>query len=623
MSWIDVPVADIITYFADTFYYFMSAAVQIGTIIGIFGICWCSVKLAFGTMEIQKAIIGTFSKFIFFLVIINLYPVICNSVRNVAVEMGMNASSKPRTVIVTEFKRFLEQLEAVVGQENDELAAELSAAIVAKQTLVDSQSNMSELQQRYRGYSVAPSSANFEDAQSRINKAQAAIDMRQENPSGNMKTVQAIKSVLKPLDAEGNLTDASNAKYYVLDLTLKDKDGNDTGYLSPNAMLRIALLSAQIMWEKEWASVVEVWEENDQKGFFSKMTKSLSFAKFPVARLFDITLVFICEIAIVLAMIFSLLQYVACIVEFTIVISVGVICIPCILMDELKDIANKVMPSILAQAVKLTMITLCMFFAVWAFLGMAMNTIGEGSGFNLTTFASVMFTILLTFALTQFGPKLALALLNGQPQLSTGELVGAMTTAAAVGGGALRAATIGSSVAQKAVPAMARGTVNRMGDLRAVTSAGKAAREQMREFGGSDSEQGRAGLKAMAGEAGYRMSQGFKSKLHGAAHRNMSSSGMGSTVGNDSSGINRFGFNDDDYVRQYPGLKSMNYGKAQDEQGRALTAKEFTNEQAKAAAERARRNMQVPEARKAAKNKNTPAKSRYEGTDAVSPDILP
>ena len=75
-------------------------------------------------------------------------------------------------------------------------------------------------------------------------------------------------------------------RYIIKDLYL-----GDTAYLSPNTMLRIAILTAQIMWEKEWTSVDEEWQANDEEGFFAGMTKAKGVASFPLRRIWDMLLV--------------------------------------------------------------------------------------------------------------------------------------------------------------------------------------------------------------------------------------------------------------------------------------------------------------------------------------------
>ncbi len=342
-TWIDAPVIDVIEYFAGTAGYFLNAAVVLGSLIAVLAILWNSIQLIFGTLEVQKFIIGIISKFAFFILILNLYPVMTAGLRHFAIGLGTEASGKPVTKLTAELTAFLKQMEEIVEQEDAELNAELAAAIAAQSRIREEGTTWKDWGSSI-GFALLgiyrPLDYDITQADARVTQAQKLIEERLKHPSDNMKTVMAIKTVLKPVDETGEPMEGNLGSAYRLDLSLKTKDSQDTGYLSPNSLLRVALLSAQIMWEKEWSSVVTEWEENDDKGFFTSMTKSLSFSKFPVARLFDMVLVFCCQIAIVLTMIFSLVQYVMCILEFTITAAFAVVLIPCLLFDGLKDIAR-------------------------------------------------------------------------------------------------------------------------------------------------------------------------------------------------------------------------------------------------------------------------------------------
>ena len=464
---------------------------------------------------------------------------------------------------------------------------------------------------------------------------------RNQHDSSQRRTLDAIRTVLAPVDKDGNeVEDLSLADKYILkNIYLNAEiDGVNVGsaYLSPNAMLRIALLAAQIMWEKEWTSVEDEWQANyvanqeDRNLLTRSLTKTKGILDFPVRRIWDMFLTFISMLAIVLAMIFSCIQYVACIVEFTIVVSVGSVCLPFILMEEFKDVAAKVMPSLLGQAAKLVMITLCMWFGLSAFLDMAITTIGEGAGFNLTTFAYVFFIIILTWTLTQSAPKLAVALMTGQPQLSMGEMVAAMGTAMAVGTAAAHGASAvaggAATLATKGVPAAVRGAVNARGTVAAMGAAGKTARDEAAVLGHGEAGQLGAGLKAMGRELQYRTDQKFKSALHGYAHMGAGGKGMGGSGGGGASGINRFGFNDDAMKNgvfvetdKERNPMSMDYGSHKNAEGYSSTVKEFTQAQREAAIGRTLGTVKPP---KTHAKTARPATSSYLGSDYEPPKML-
>ena len=633
-KWIDLPVMQVIDYFANTGVYFISIARTIGTILGLIAIIWTCLKIAFGFMETQKGVIGMIAKMLFFIFIINAYPMLCSRLKSFSSGMGTAASGTTVELVIGRLQEFLTKMDQIVKEQDEAIAGEVLAELSEDRKAIAAADIWNQgTPSTYQPERLLDDRV-FEEEVNRVTEAR-----RNQHDSSQKRTLEAIRSVLAPVDKDGNeVEDLSLADRYVLkNIYLNAEiDGVNVGsaYLSPNAMLRIALLTAQIMWEKEWTSVEAEWQENfeDNNGITKWATKTKGLMDFPVRRIWDMFLTFISMLAIVLAMIFSCIQYVACIVEFTIVVSVGSVCLPFILMEEFKDVAAKVMPSLLGQAAKLVMITLCMWFGIFAFLDMALTTIGEGAGFNLTTFAYVFFVIILAWALTQFAPKLAVALMTGQPQLSMGEMVAAMGTAMAVGNAAVRGATAvaggAATLATQGVPAAVRGSVNARGNLAALGAAGKTARDEAAALGHGEAGQIGAGLKAMGREFQYRTDQKFKSALHGYAHMGAGGRGMGgSGGGSGAAGVNRFGFNDDamkggQFIDTKTGehsTMSMDYGSHKNKDGYSSTAKEFIQAQSEAAIARTLGTVKPP---KTHAKTARPATSSYLGSDYEPPKML-
>lgn len=631
-KWIDLPVMQVIDYFANTGVYFISIARTIGTILGLIAIIWTCLKIAFGFMETQKGVIGMIAKMLFFIFIINAYPMLCSRLKSFSSGMGTAASGATVELVIGRLQEFLTKMDQIVKAQDEAIAGEVLAELSEDRKAIAAADIWNQgTPSTYQPERLLDDRV-FEEEVNRVTEAR-----RNQHDSSQKRTLEAIRSVLAPVDKDGNeVEDLSLADRYVLkNIYLNAEiDGVNVGsaYLSPNAMLRIALLTAQIMWEKEWTSVEAEWQENfeDNNGITKWATKTKGLMDFPVRRIWDMFLTFISMLAIVLAMIFSCIQYVACIVEFTIVVSVGSVCLPFILMEEFKDVAAKVMPSLLGQAAKLVMITLCMWFGIFAFLDMALTTIGEGAGFNLTTFAYVFFVIILAWALTQFAPKLAVALMTGQPQLSMGEMVGAMGTAMSMGAAAAHAASPvvkgGKALLSQGVPAAARGLVNTRGDLAALGAAGKTAMAEAAAKGHGEAGQLGAGLKAMGRELQYRTDQKFKSALHGYAHMGAGGKGMGGSGGGGAPGVNRFGFNDDAIKAdgtfanlEERGKMSMDYGSHQNERGYSSTVKEFTQAQKEAAIGRTLGTVKPP---KTHAKTARPATSSYLGSDYEPPKML-
>ena len=392
MEWIDLPVAQAIDYFTQMSGNFMDIARTLGVILCFTAICWTSVKLAFGFIETPKAVIGIIAKILFFILFLNSYWAVTEGLKRFSTETGNLASGTSTEEITAQLGEFLNTMQKAVDAQEAQIAKDVLGELTRKRSQVQASIGGTGYGSNWAGANAKILDENtFNQEVDKITQARLAA-----NQSSQVKTLAAIKSVLG--------TDGAG-RYIIKDLYL-----GDTAYLSPNTMLRIAILTAQIMWEKEWTSVDEEWQANDEEGFFTGMTKAKGVSSFPLRRIWDMLLVFITMIAVVLAMIFSLIQYVAAIIEFTIIIAVASVCLPFLFLDETKDIAGKIMPSMLAQVAKLIMITICMWYALWAFLDLALNTIAESSGFNLTTFAYVFFVITITWMLTQSAPKVAMAL---------------------------------------------------------------------------------------------------------------------------------------------------------------------------------------------------------------------
>jgi hypothetical protein len=136
--------------------------------------------------------------------------------------------------------------------------------------------------------------------------------------------------------------------------------------------------------------------------------------------------------------------------------------------------------------------------------------------------------------------------------------------------------------------------------------------------GGSRSEQGFAGLKAMGSEAMYRTGQRFKSALHGAAHSGMKGGSMGGPAGGgNGTGTNRF---HGEKGGIYNSGSDMRYGMASKDDGKgnktAMTAGEYWRKQADDAAAR---HSAVPTPRTHAKYAGMKAQSSYTGALPYNP----
>jgi type IV secretion system protein TrbL len=588
-NWIDKPFLDAIEYFSGLFAYYAETARSIGSVMCILSIVWFSVQMIFGTMEVRKAVTGIITKFILFLLVLNLYWAIVGGVKAVALKLGsMGVATESITTGMTGFMRQLEQL---VEQEDISADEELAAATAVRDKLLKDKPKFNwGPESHLQGVNVA---------ELRVAEARRRAEARRDNPDGNQKTLTAIKSILKPVGVDGETEGGNYTRQYFLDIELKSAPagGEPTGFLSPSAVLRVVILTALIMWEKEWETITTTMDEKAEKGGW--FAKAIPASNFEMHWLFDMLLTFICMLLLVIATIFALCQYAMTIIEYCIISSVAILFVPMLLFDGLKDMANKVIPAIMGLSVKLMIITLCMYYSIYAYLGLAMDVITENSSFNLQMFGYIAFTVLLTFILTQNAPQIAVTMLTGNPQLSMGELVHALGTAAALGGGAVAAA--------RAAPAFAggatRGAMNVAGNAAALHGAYTGAAGAAKEAGLSGGQQIAAGLKGMAGETGSTMKRSLARAGSDVAHAGMNGKGGRGGGSGGGAGYNRLS---DDAAHSLSkeelksgedkklGLKQHRYGSALNANGQAMTAKEFTGGRRQEAFESARKNFKAP-----------------------------
>ncbi len=557
---------------------YLMVAIQLGVILALVGIIWQCLQMVFGTLEQRKFLVNTITKWFLFLFCLTFYPAVSRGLRVFAVEMGQYVSGGSIKEITDEFGAYLDVLEKSLKTEQSDLSVTIEnlSSKVGESSFDENGNQPGVVRNSYFGsfgddyYLMETELYSAQKKKQELDSIIASIDT--DNPKGAARTINSLHSILI-------IDDTNITNKYKLDLAMKDASGNDTGFLSPNAMLRMSVIGAQIMWENTWQNdILGQWEKNAEDNWILKK----NITDFPFDRIFDMILCFICEILEVVITCIELIQYVMCIIEFVICITFGIVLIPCLLFDGLKDMAMKLIPSLLAQTVKLSMITICMFFCCYTFLDITKTIIADTNFFNIWMFCYVVFTILLTFALCSNAPKLASALLTGQPQMSMGEFV---QTAGAIAGGAV--AAVGATRA--AVGMGSRFAANRLGDVAAMAGGAVGGAENAQSH--AKSLGGKAGLGALGGVGGAigalgkRTGNRIAGGLQNAANYKGKKGGGGG--GSGGAGDNRFGMTKqgqqvsglDAIAQNKRSQHTMNYSGHTNDKNQQSSLKEYLKDQ--------------------------------------------
>lgn len=504
-NWIDIPVVNMIDYFNGNLTYYYKITLKLARLMLLLGLVWQFIQVVLGTLEGRKMFIGTVSKWMFFLFLLTFYPSMINWLRTVSTEVGMCGNG---VKILTDC--FADYVKEIQGEQ---LAAAEDNLENLQNQLKGAESMYDTLRGTHDQDTVILNNQNKEKYEEemlklskKIDRAQKHLDRIKNNPVGNQRRLLAIASVLKR---------NGGSDTYSLDISLKDSKGRDTGFVSPSAVFKIMTLTCEIIWEKQMTIVTDKWEENKKNAGF--WTKNIPFANVPIKDMFNIFLVFLCCLMIVVSGACCILQYVMAIVEYSIVSTFALILLAFMLFDPMKDMVQKIVPSLLSQAVKIIFITMSMIFSTVVILQLARNTVESAAAFNFTTISEIVFSLLLCWALTSNAPKWAVTLLTGQPQMSMGEFVqvagaaaGAAITAGhmaktgvKMGGAALgNAKNFGSDAANKGI--------NALGNISAMAGAGSQAKQEALAGGASKKDAFKAGLKGAAAEGASRFTGSLK-----------------------------------------------------------------------------------------------------------------
>ena len=275
-------------------------------------------------------------------------------------------------------------------------------------------------------------------------------------------------------DPEMAGTKGYNTDKYLFDPFMRGKNA-PTNILSPGAMIKVGVVIADIV---QFQTTKDIDENGDivDKDLNTEKKDKLLF--FPISRLIEMIFLLIMTVGIVGSCAFFAVQYLMTIFEFFILTSVGILFVPCILWDGTKSFAAKLVTLFLSYFFKLMLMILCVFWVFIFLLRFGMTLMSSFPTVSFLNLGYFFFAMLLSWTVTQNGPKLATALLNGTPDLSMGEFMRAAGTAAAGAYAAKKAVAGTASAVQKTGAAAHKGLqkgVNTFGGLDAMAKGVSSA----------------------------------------------------------------------------------------------------------------------------------------------------
>jgi type IV secretion system protein TrbL len=502
---LDTPLIDGIAYFQRTIGSFYAIAIRLSTLLGIICILWNVFRLWMGTQEVRKACVDIITKFLLFVFLINVYPLIVDGVINTAVNIGMHAGGGYNKVNAA-FYALREDCETKIDIAQETLYQILregkdggafnteSIRLLAQSTYIEEDELESFLknkgvqvfsQEDYDNlgkgfwYKLFPNqeqralSGKMKDFVNSINVEAALALGEDKDLQQAMITMKAMEEVMtkQTMDDEGEAGE-SRLDTYFYNPFMTDENGRQTNLLSPGAMIKTAVLISDIISRQG-----SIEYSSEKKGFIEKKLDE-TFQK-----ILSLILIVLMAFGLLMASIFCVIQYVMCIFEYFLVTAVGVVFIPFCLWDGTKSFTAKLVTLFTSYFIKIMVMVLCLFWVYSAFIYMGVSIMASNEPISFLSFAYFIFTCFLGWVVTQNGPQIAVTILNGTPQLSMGEFLHAAGTAVASAAMARKAALTSGAAAKsggKAAQAGVRGAQT----LDAAYSGSSAAVETARKASG-------------------------------------------------------------------------------------------------------------------------------------------
>ena len=505
-TWIDLPVVEAMEYFGGIIGQAYRWANRYALIFGLIGLIWSGYKLVMSRMTVKDLWWDTLFKWVGFLVLMELYPTMTIGFNAIGTQIGLKAGGG-QTVIIQGLKSLRDTLK-------QDLATQKAWA-EGLETKIQTQFNGLTLDTKFQNaasYADYLNKVSDEIGAHKFNSkkdkqaAQRLIKEYQDKAKYTImfgaQTLSAVERVLVEKDMDGSRIDDATDSYATLDIFLRDGNGDKTSFISPSALLRVSLLSCQIMLAKEniiFNKAISTIDEREKDGFidFSKTADKVSAY---LSRLPQMIMCLFSCFVLVFATAFAGIQYVMTILEYTIICGLGAIFIPLMLFDGTKDIPKKLIPVFTSFLVKIMVITICLMFVYYLMIENCINTIADDGGMNWPAVGEIFFEAIFAYILTQNAPKISQTILTGQPQLSMGEALQGAGTAFATAGGMKAAA---STAARKTY----NGASTAIGEGKKMHAAAKAASGSL----GKDATRGQK-MKAAISGAGAVASADLKER---------------------------------------------------------------------------------------------------------------
>lgn len=413
-----------------------------------FMIIFNAFKLWGGTMELKKAFVDMVYKTMVVLVIMAIYPTVTLKILNLSTQLGVEASGGYEAVM-TSFSKMAENTKEIWESGSKEFVEILKTGakdengktIISEdllKTFEDIGMTTDEAKQWATQHNLEFGDSGASgiwfwknDQAKRESNAKKALNDKQKKKK--MKQSLAIIRAMSQLltgTPDTYLVDEGGEEYIsAIDLmNMGNEQLNKIFYnpfiegtkrLSTSAMIKTAIVIATIASEGSLASINDNFDEENNPSMKDVSESDTTTFIGWLAGLFKS---FVYKMSMVLAMIFIMLEYVICVIEYLIVAAVSCILIPLFFIDATKQFATNILKMFLAYFTKILVTTMMCFFTVSMYIELGAEFCKKTDLSSISTVIVYVFTIALGIFLCKNSGRIASAVISGNPSLGMGDL---------------------------------------------------------------------------------------------------------------------------------------------------------------------------------------------------------
>lgn len=210
-----------------------------------------------------------------------------------------------------------------------------------------------------------------------------------------------------------------------LDIPYSDEEGSKyfrTAILSPSILIRIGILEARVLHNKADIKLNTDINHDGKTDFNFFTSDVLDFTTCTFAKLATLLIKLLLPWLLIIPVIYCVINYVVCVLEYYIVTSIGIIFVPLLLFDPTKQYAHKLINMFISYFIKFMVISIVTYFCLAQILAAGRDIMCAGDSFTIETIAYAIFTLVLTLMLSQGAPQIASVLLTGDSRMSLGDV---------------------------------------------------------------------------------------------------------------------------------------------------------------------------------------------------------